>query len=405
MPVSCEVAIVGAGPVGLALACALDDAGFSTTLIERKARAVLANPPDDGREIALTHRAVTVLRRLGLWQRLDSADISCIRAARVFNGASAGWLGLEAPAAGTLGHLVPNAAIRKAAFDEALRRPRVILRDGATIERIAVGADEVEIGIGEDASLRVRLLVAADGRLSATRRQLGIGAEVRDFGRTVIVCRLAHESPGDGIAYECFGYGRTLAILPLNDGRVSAVVTIASDRADALLRMDPQDFADGVAHQFCMRFGRMRLLGQRFAYPLVAVYADRFVAHRCALAGDAAVGMHPVTAHGFNLGLYGVDALQRTLAQARDGGGDIGSLRALSRYQAGHRQATRPMYLATNALVGLFTDDRPPARLARAAVLGLAARLPPLRAAVVRGLDDPRVIARPFLRNAPRFRS
>ncbi|MCL4722333.1 MAG: monooxygenase, partial [Gammaproteobacteria bacterium] len=115
--------------------------------------------------------------------------------------------------------------------------------------------------------------------------------------------------------------------------------------------------------------------------------AQRFVGQRFALLGDAAVGMHPVTAHGFNFGLYGVDALTRAMGAARLRGGDIGGMDVLSRYQAEHRRVTRPIYLGTNALVGLFTNDDLPARVLRSAVLRIANRLPPLKAGITRQLS------------------
>lgn len=383
-----DVAIIGAGPAGLSLACALADAGLRVTVVERQPRAALADPAEDGRDIALTHRSAGLLRGLGLWQRFAAADIAPIREARVLDGESPRFLGFEPQGShrAELGYLVPNHVIRKAAFDAVAARPAITLLAATAVEHIGVARDAASLQLAQGRCLRTRLVVAADSRLSQARRQMGIGAEMRDFGRSVIVGRLAHDAPSDGIAYECFGYERTLAVLPLNGRQVSAVVTAPADAAAALMRMPAQDYAAMVRDQFGRRLGDMRPAGARHEYPLVAVYARCFVGPRFALAGDAAVGMHPVTAHGFNLGLYGVDALARALSRARAAQRDIGSAETLAPYEREHRRATRPLYLGTNALVGLFTDNRGPARLARAAVLRIAQRLPPLKAAIVREL-------------------
>ena len=390
MEIHQDVVIIGAGPVGLSLACALADAGFSVTVLERQPRAALANPAPDGRDIALTHQSAGILQALGLWQRFPAEEVATIREARVLNGESPQFLRFNAQRTGhpSLGYLVSNHVVRRAAFEAAAARSPVTLLDSVRIERVITTGDAAEVLLDGGRVLSARLVVAADSRISETRRQMGIGAELRDFGRDVIVCRLAHDAPSDGVAYECFGYGRTLAILPLNPRQVSAVVTIPTDRSEALMRLPAQDYAAMVRDQFGARLGEMRLAGDRHVYPLVAVYARRFAAHRFALAGDAAVGMHPVTAHGFNLGLYGVDALTRALASARATRGDIGSLATLSRYETEHRRATRPLYLGTNALVGLFTDDRGPARAARAAVISIAERLLPLKVAITRRLTS-----------------
>ncbi len=388
MEIHQDVVIIGAGPVGLSLACALADAQFSVTVIERQTRATLANPAPDGRDIALTHRSAGILQALGFWQRFPAEDVAPIREARVLNGESPRFLRFDTQGSGhsALGYLVSNHVVRKAAFEAAAARGSVTLLDGVRVEDVNTACSAGEVRLADGRALSARLVIAADSRMSETRRQMGIGAELRDFGRDVIVCRMAHEAPSDGIAYECFGYGRTLAVLPLNQRQVSAVVTVPTDRSDALTRLPAQDYAAMVRDQFGARLGEMRLAGERHAYPLVAVYAHRFAIHRFALAGDAAVGMHPVTAHGFNFGLYGVEVLTRVLAAARAAGQDIGIFETLRRYEAEHRRATRSLYLGTNALVGLFTDDRGPARAARAAVLSIAERLPPLKAAITRRL-------------------
>ena len=392
-----DVVIIGAGPAGLSLACALADAEFSVTVLERQPRAALADPAPDGRDIALTHRSAGILQALGLWQRFPAGDVAPIREARVLNGESPRFLRFDTQGSGhsALGYLVSNHVVRKAAFEAAAARGSVTLLDGVRVEDVNAACSAGEVQLADGRALSARLVIAADSRMSETRRQMDIGAELRDFGRDVIVCRMAHDAPSDGIAYECFGYGRTLAVLPLNQRQVSAVVTVPTDRSDALMRLPAQDYAAMVRDQFGARLGEMRLAGERYAYPLVAVYAHRFAIHRFALVGDAAVGMHPVTAHGFNFGLYGVEVLTRVLAAARAAGQDIGIFETLRRYEAEHRRATRALYLGTNALVGLFTDDRGPARAARAVVLSIAERLPPLKAAITRQLTGAR-------RTAPR---
>ena len=113
------------------------------------------------------------------------------------------------------------------------------------------------------------------------------------------------------------------------------------------------------------------------------MYAQRFAGHRCALLGDAAVGMHPVTAHGYNLGLAGVERLTAALVAARQRGQDIGSAETLAAYAQGHHRHAWPIYQGTNAIVRLYTDARPVPRLLRQWVLQGARRLPPLQAAIV----------------------
>ena len=185
------------------------------------------------------------------------------------------------------------------------------------------------------------------------------------------------------------------------------VVTISSDQALAMQQWDDARFTAWVQQQLGERLGTLTLRGKRHLYPLVAVYAQRFVAPRFALIGDAAVGMHPVTAHGYNFGLYGVEVLARELAGARAAGRDIGDAAVLARYGEVHRRTTLPTYLGTNAIVKLFTDEHGPAKLARRALLGAAERLPPfssvVKAAITRQLTGrggllPQALSNPLAR-------
>jgi 2-polyprenyl-6-methoxyphenol hydroxylase-like FAD-dependent oxidoreductase len=214
-----------------------------------------------------------------------------------------------------------------------------------------------------------------------------------------VVGRVAHDKSHDGVAWECFRYGNTLALLPMNDNQASAVITVAGSRAPEWLALDDTAFAQRIEHQSDGRLGAMRAVGPRHHYPLVGVYARRFVAPRFALIGDAAVGMHPVTAHGYNFGLYGVEVLVREIERARRAGRDIGEIAVLQGYENEHRRVTLPVYLGTNAIVTLFTDERAPAKLARKAVLRISEGVPGLssliKAAVTRQLTGGGAPARP----------
>jgi ubiquinone biosynthesis UbiH/UbiF/VisC/COQ6 family hydroxylase len=405
---SADVLIVGAGPAGLSLAAALGQAGLTATVLELQDEAALADPAPDGREIALTHPSVALLQRLGSWQRLAEHDIGLLRQAQVHDGPVGlrGAMQLHAGGSGVdhLGWIVPNHALRRSAWQVASNTPGVRIITGARVTQVATHASHAELhyvpqGQGADAPvqrLQAPLLVAADSRFSATRRQLGIGAAMTDFGRTVIVCRMRHELPHHEVAHECFGYERTLAILPLPADLVdgapmcSAVITADTADAQALLALPPEDYAARVQEQLQQRLGAMELVGERHAYPLVAVYAHRFAGTRCALLGDAAVGMHPVTAHGYNLGLAGVDVLAGAVAQARAHGGDIGAASVLARYASTHHRHAWPIYQGTNAIVRLYTDARPLPRLLRQAVLAGSSRLPPLKGLIVSQLTGRR---------------
>lgn len=164
--------------------------------------------------------------------------------------------------------------------------------------------------------------------------------------------------------------------------RASVVLTLPHQQIEPLLALDEAAFNSHITRRFDARLGAMGLASTRHAYPLVGVYPHRMVSERFACVGDAAVGMHPVTAHGFNLGLLSVEALSRELRSAHAAGRDVGAPEPLARYQRTHRLATRPLYEATRLVATLYTAEARPARFLRDAALRVAERVTPFKRAI-----------------------
>lgn len=380
-----DIVIIGAGPAGLSMACALAGHGLTIAVVERQPEAAIADPAFDGREIALSHRSIAILEGLTAWARVPEPEVSDLRNARVLNGGSRHALSFDPGqgGGGPLARLVPNHLIRRAVYETARTHDDVSLLCGTAVSSVAVDKDGATVALADGRALTTRLVVAADTRFSELRRRMGIPAEMRDFGKVMIVSRVTHDRPHNHTATEWFEHGHTIAMLPLNGDMSSAVLTVKSAEADRLMALDAEAYGAEVTRRFRGRLGAMRLVGPRNAFPLVAVYAGKFVAERFALVGDAAVGMHPVTAHGFNFGLIGADTLARQVLAAHARGGDIGALATLRPYETKHRLATRPLFLATNALAQLYTDERFPARVARDAAIRFGQGLPMVRSLIV----------------------
>ncbi len=390
-----DIAIVGGGPVGLALSVLLARQGLSVAVVDRQARETLENPAYDGREIALTHASWAVLERCGAVENMHAHEISLIRDAKVIDGESLYSMNFSAREAGEghLGHMVANNVIRRALYEAAAAMPNISLICNSEISGAETNGNFARLSLENGENLAARLLVAADSRFSAMRGFMGVGDDRLDFRRVCIVCRMTHKKDLRLTAYECFGYDRTLAVLPLRDGACSVVLTLPESKAAVVMAMNVEDFAADLSRDLGRYCGALRLDSPRFAYPLVAVYARKFQANRFTLAGDAAVGMHPVTAHGFNLGLRGADTLSALVADGTARGWDIADRRILERYEVVHRRATLPLYHATNALVRLYTRTGPISRLARQALLRAGNHIPPARRAILRGLTDRRAIS------------
>jgi ubiquinone biosynthesis UbiH/UbiF/VisC/COQ6 family hydroxylase len=397
-----DLIISGGGPAGLCLARALSGYGLRLAVVEQQPLAALENPAFDGREIALTQHSAQLMRTLGLWERIAPQALSPLRDARVLNGPSpfAMVIGHGLGRHSELGWLVSNHLIRRAAFQAVQQSQRdhgdVTLMAGEAVASVRTDHDRAHVTLASGATLQAHLLVAADSRFSTTRRAMGIAADLHDFGRSMLVCCMTHDVSHDHAAWEWFGYGQTLALLPMNDDpatgehRSSVVLTLPSHEIDPLVTLAPPAFNLEIARRFEQRLGVMTLASTRHAYPLVAVYPRRLVAQRFACVGDAAVGMHPVTAHGFNFGLLSIDNLASIVRAAHATGADIAAPAGLERFERSQRRATLPLYLATQLITQLYTRDNPPARALRTLALHVGERFTPFKRLIAASLSGGR---------------
>ncbi len=386
-----DVIIVGAGPIGLSMAKALSGAGLSISLVERQPQDKIANPAPDGREIAVTHRTKALLQDLHIWQRFNE-EVYFLRRAEVYNGDSSFALGFNKPDTvhgkhiETLGYLVSNYNIRQASYAALSPRFGVDVHpyfDSQVVDtQITNTYASVTIrdnATNETSVLRGRLIIGADSRLSFMRKALGISADMHDFGRTVLVLRTTHTQSNRETAHEGFYYGKTLAVLPLGELQSSMVITASNAFAEEIKAMNSDALAKMLESWLGGQLGTMTVTSEIFSYPLVGVHARRFYAKRAAIIGDAAVGMHPVTAHGYNLGMESVQILSDQIIRAHQAGKDIAHPSLLRHYSHKHSLKTRPMYHGTNAIVKLYTAEALPAKAMRHAGLRLTERLLPIK--------------------------
>ena len=208
------------------------------------------------------------MEQLGLW-RAPQAEVAELRDARVMNGGSPFALTFASSQVDgqPLGWLVPNHLIRRAAWDAVQGQDGLELFDGRKVLGVQADAQGQVVRLDDGSQLHARLLVAADSR--ATRRMLGIGAQMRDFGKSMLVCRMQVERDHHHTAWEWFAYGRTMALLPLNEGQASAVITLPPRQIEELLAMDEVAFGEAISACFEHRLGRMQPVATPQAYPLV----------------------------------------------------------------------------------------------------------------------------------------
>jgi ubiquinone biosynthesis UbiH/UbiF/VisC/COQ6 family hydroxylase len=278
-----------------------------------------------------------------------------------------------------LGFLIPNHIIKKNLYKRLKKIPNITLINKAECSSINIEDQYASITLSNGKKIKSSLVVAADSRFSKIRSKMGISAFTRDFNKNMVVCRMQHEKPHKNIAYEFFRYNQTQATLPYIKNQSGIVTTADKNLTNNLMRMSKKKFNNEMENSFNNFFGKMKLLGKRYYYPMITTYTKKFISHRFALLGDAAVGMHPVTAHGFNLGLKGMEILNKVISDALKNKMDIGSIDILDKYQSKLHREAAPVYLATNSIVNLYTSNILPAKLTRQFALRFVNTVKPIK--------------------------
>nr|WP_295745014.1 UbiH/UbiF/VisC/COQ6 family ubiquinone biosynthesis hydroxylase [uncultured Acidocella sp.] len=383
MTQTCEIAVIGAGPVGGTLALALAARGRKVLLVDTADLKPMEHPDFDGRAYAIAQGCRPLLQEAGLWERLPFAPCP-IKDIDVTDGKpgrapSPLKLHFDHRAVGDepFGWIIEARSVR-VALNAALAESEVIVRAPAQA-RVTRHEDGVEISVGDE-HFTAQLVVAAEGRQSPLRQQAGIGVTRLPYHQTAVIFALAHEKPHNNVALEHFLPGGPFAVLPMTGTdehpNVSAIVFTESDaNAKLLYGMDDAALLAQVQARLGDRLGALRPAGGRWLYPLYAMYASRYYDTRLALVGDAAHGVHPIAGQGLNLGLRDAAALLELAAPAQD----PGAASVLRAYQAKQRPVNMAMLLGMDALDRLFSTNFPPVRLARDLGLAAVERLPRLK--------------------------
>lgn len=385
-----DVLIVGGGLVGATLALALDRARLSSVLIDARPADTQNAPGFDGRSYALALSSVRMLKATGLWPAL-AAEAQPMLEIKVSDGrAGTGPSPFVAEfhhgeiEEGPMGHMIEDRHLRRV-LQQALDGARRVTRlSGQTLEKQVPGTAEIELTLSGGQTLSAPVVVACDGRISGTAERAGIRHLRTDYGQTALVCAIAHDLPHNGIAHQFFMPEGPLAVLPLAGNRSSIVWTEATDRAAAIQALGDDDYLQVLRPRFGDFLGPITLAGARWTYPLGLSLAERLVADRIALAGDAAHAVHPIAGQGLNAGLRDVAALAEVLTLAKRRGEDIGRTDVLNRYERWRRADVTTLALATDAFNRLFSNDDPVLRGLRNLGLGAVNALPEVRRSFIR---------------------
>ena len=380
-----DVVIVGGGLVGASLAIALARQGVEVGLVEA-APAGQMPAVFDQRNLSFAAATVNALTALGVMQQLRTPT-GPIRRIHISRQGDFGRVRLEAQ---DYGRAAFGQVVVARDFGEALEA-RLDGLSGLTRYRPArfvgfapdeAGHRALRIADAEgERTLHARLVVAADGTRSAVREALGIGVDEHDYGQTLFIARVRATQAPDGTAYERLGDDGPTALLPRGDRHWGVVHGVAREQAETVAALDDAAWLARLQRAVGWRIGRLVASGERSAYPIVRVVAQRLVADRAVVLGNAAQTIHPIGAQGFNLGLR--DAL--TLAEEIARGDDPGAASRLAAYAARRREDRERTLAFSDGLARLTANPSPLLKPVRSAGLVAMEAQPSLQAFLVGG--------------------
>ena len=380
-----DVVIVGGGLVGASLAIALVRQGVEVGLVEA-APAGHMPPVFDQRNLSFAAATVNALTALGVMQQLRTPT-GPIRRIHISRQGDFGRVRLEAQDYGraTFGQVVvardfgEALEARLAGLSQLTRYRPARFVDFAPDE---AGHRALRIADAEgERTLHARLVVAADGTRSAVREALGIGVDEHDYGQTLFIARVRATQAPDGTAYERLGDDGPTALLPRGDRHWGVVHGVAREQAETVAALDDAAWLARLQRAVGWRIGRLVASGERSAYPIARVVAQRLVADRAVVLGNAAQTIHPIGAQGFNLGLR--DAL--TLAEEIARGDDPGAASRLAAYAARRREDRERTLAFSDGLARLTANPSPLLKPVRSAGLVAMEAQPSLQAFLVGG--------------------
>jgi 2-octaprenyl-6-methoxyphenol hydroxylase len=380
-PGKVEVAVVGAGPVGLTTAVALAGAGIATTLIARA-------PTADNRTSALLASSVTALETLGVWAdcREHAAPLETMRivddTGRLWRAPEARFeaheIGLEAFAWNIENsHLI-------AALEHRARDLPALTRIHQDVAAVELEGDRVAVTLKDGARLDATLAVGADGGKSLCRTAAGIETRGWSYPQTALTFTVAHTRPHWNISTEFHTASGPFTTVPLPGLRSSLVCVVDPREADGLMALDDAALNLEIERRCHSILGKVTLEAGRGAFPLAAETARVFAARRVMLAGEAAHRIPPIGAQGLNLGLRDAASIGELVAAARREGRDIGGDDVMRRYEAMRRADVTSRTFAVDLLNRTLLSSLLPLQGARGLGVYLLNGFGPLRRAVMR---------------------
>ncbi len=399
-----DIAIIGGGIAGLALAASLKHSSARIALVEGKSLPGLETEPAlafqpssdvseyDARVSALTPASVELLSDIGAWRFIETARHRPFQAMHVWDAMGTAQLHFTAEEVGAsmLGCIVENRITLDALYRSLQRASNLDVYCPQTLValRTSNGTGSVQqLDLDDGSTLHAQLLVAADGGNSQVRQLAGFDSRHWSYQQKAVVATVQTAKPHQNTAWQRFLPEGPLAFLPLADPaqRLSSIVWSAdTEVAESILLSSDDQFRQSLERAFEAQLGPIQAVSRRFCFPLQQNHATDYVKPGVALIGDAAHVIHPLAGQGVNLGLKDVDILSKEVLRALDAGVSLGDELFLQRYQRRRKSDNLAMMAAVETFKRLFGSRKLPMIWLRNEGMRRVSSITPLKQRIVR---------------------
>ena len=365
----CDIAIIGGGPVGTALALALQESGLKIVVLEaRKAEEQNADP----RALALSYGSRLLLDKLNVWKKIE--QVSAIKTIHVSQKDTSGIALLFAAEMKVpeLGYVLPYTALQAMLHQELLKTDIKYL-ECAKVSRLESKSDCATLVYqyaGSEHQLKTRLAVVADGGKLLEESN---PPNIREYGQVAVIGHVTCAASQSETAFERFTAQGPVALLPYKDG-YEIVWTGSQTQAKEMLEWDDATFLAELHRHFGDAVGTFLSVGKRSSFPLRLKRARDTTLPHTVLIGNAAQTLHPVAGQGFNMGARDAWELARIILRAQ--ADQIGTVSMLANYRSSRLVDRNAGIGFTDGLVRLFSNDLPLLNKGRGWAISLLDRLP-----------------------------
>ncbi len=381
----CDIAIIGGGMVGAALACRLAVSGLQIRLVEGQAPAPFEpTQAPDLRVSAISPASVALLEQCGAWEAVQAMRVCPYRRLETWEqGGPATRFGAAELGLPELGFIVENRLIQLALWQRLTAFANVQIACPARLVTLSQQPDGVRLGLDDGRCLQAQLVLGADGAGSRTRELAHIGLSATDYRQHCLLVSTEIEGGQQDITWQEFHPSGPRAFLPLHGEQASLVWYDSPARVRALAALGHEALAREIRRHFPARLPALRVTGCGH-FPLTRRHAQRYVQGRVVLLGDAAHSIHPLAGQGVNLGFKDVRALSERLLAACAAGEPWDSPRLLAGYQQARRLDNSLMQTGMDIFYLAFSNDLAPLRLVRNLGLLAAGHAGPLKRAALK---------------------